>query len=259
MEELSKLYDDLSSYYDQFCSHVNYEEQSDFAYRAFNCFAKATERNYLDLACGTGQHLKLMAEKGFTVTGLDNSSHMLDQAAIRCPQANLLRCDLAEFDFKETFDLITCFLYSIHYSHPTASLIETLKRAYAALKTGGIFIFDMVDKNGIANDSGVIARIDHEKEKLTFQSRWWYRGEGDVLDLLLSIERQTTERKIDVEEKAAALQKWNDHHIMTAVEISQISLLMKQIGFDITVFDRNYDVFTEWDGLSSNVIVVGTK
>ncbi|MEX2332760.1 MAG: class I SAM-dependent methyltransferase, partial [Pseudohongiella sp.] len=127
------LYTDLADYYDQFCAEVDYAGQCAFAVRVFDAFAQSGGRDYLDLACGTGPHLQEMTRLGFVPTGLDNSAAMLAQAQVRCPQANLLLCDLAAFEQVYRFDLISCFLYSIHYSHPLNNFAETLRRAFCAL------------------------------------------------------------------------------------------------------------------------------
>lgn len=93
---------------------------------------------------------------------------------------------MAEFENKAEFDLITCLLYFMHYSHHIASFTQTLKRTYQALVPGGVFVFDMVDKFGIRNITDLIDKVENENEneneEISFNSRWYYRGEGDVLD-----------------------------------------------------------------------------
>lgn len=249
MAAQNQLYLDLSHYYDQFCDHIDYAEQSQFAYRAHQCFSTSGDRQFLDLGCGTGQLLKLMEEQGFTVTGLDNSQDMLNQAALRCPQATLMLNDLADFERHNEFDLITSFLYSMHYSHPLSAFHETLRCAYQALKPGGAFIFDAVDKHGIANDTGVVSELQLADEKLTFRSRWWYSGQGDVLDLFLSITR----------ESGPDSQTWSDHHKMTALDIRDLQRVMDSMGYETFILDRDYSRLCEWNGETFNVIIVGVK
>lgn len=249
MPSSNQLYVDLSSYYDHFCRHIDYSDQCAFANRVYGLFSESSLQQYFDLACGTGQHLKFMHGYGFEVSGLDNSQAMLDQALIRCPSAKLLLCDLAEFENKSEFDLITCFLYSMHYSHPILSFTQTLKRTYEALAPGGVFMFDMVDKFGIRNISDLIDRVENDDEEMSFNSRWHYRGEGEVLDLFLDIQRKT----------AYGIQEWNDRHTMTAVEIIQVKNWMTEIGFEVTLLERDFQTIREWDGKSDNVIVVGQK
>ncbi|MES2623689.1 MAG: class I SAM-dependent methyltransferase [Pseudomonadota bacterium] len=243
------IYADLASFYDQFCAEVDYVEQCAFAERAFALFSDNVQKDYLDLACGTGQHLQQMIERHFLSSGLDNSVAMLAQAAERCPSAHLQLCDLAAFEQVEAFDLVTCFLYSIHYSHPTSALIETVRRAWRALKPGGIFIFNAVDARGIRNDSGITTQLADADAQLSFQSRWHYRGEGDVLDLRLAINRETS----------SGNEQWSDHHIMTAVTFPQLLGLLESAGFEVTMLEHDYSVMNKWDGESFNAIFIACK
>lgn len=249
MSSSGNLYSTLAGYYDQFCAEVDYPEQCAFAARVFKAFALAEGRDYLDLACGTGTHLVEMQRYGFVPHGLDNSSAMLALAAVRCPAATLQLCDLAEFEDQASFDLITCFLYSIHYSHPTAAVSATLRRSFAALKPGGVLVFNAVDARGIKNDAGITTRLADGADTLSFQSGWFYRGEGEVLDLNLRIAR----------ESAAGTEHWRDHHTMTALTFPQLETLLNIAGFDVDIMEHDYKVLRHWDGESSNAIFVACK
>lgn len=248
MHTPGNLYADLASYYDQFCNEVDYTEQCEFAARAFDCFACSGGRDYLDLACGTGKHLALMQGQGFAATGLDNSADMLRQAALRCPDAGLLLCDLAAFDQRDEFDLITCFLYSLHYSHPTSALAVTLERAWQALKPGGVFIFNAVDARGIGERT-VTTQFTDDDSQLSFQSGWQYAGEGEVMDLVLSITRDSSQGR----------QSWRDHHTMTALTLPQLSTMLESTGFEVTLLEHDYRLMLPWDGKSYNAIVIAAK
>ena len=243
------IYADLAAYYDQFCAEVDYAEQCAFAARVFTLFTTSSKRDYLDLACGTGQHLQLMQAYDFVPSGLDNSAFMLAKAAERCPSAQLLLCDLAAFEQVEAFDLVTCFLYSIHYSHPLAAVTETLRRTWQALKPGGIFIFNAVDARGIRNDSGITTQLTDGGAQLSFQSSWYYRGEGEVLDLTLSIRR----------ESATGSEHWSDHHTMTAVTLPQLMVMLENIGFEVTMLEHDYSVMSAWNRESFNAIFIACK
>lgn len=242
------LYADLSSHYDGFCHDVDYAGQADFLQRAFDCLAESGGREYLDLACGTGQLLEAMQRRGFGVAGLDNSPQMLDATARRCPEAALILSDLAAFEIDSRLDLISCLLYSLHYSHPVAALAETLRRAYRALKPGGLFIFDTVDKHGIQNRDAV-TRLTQDGADFTFRSGWRYDGESETLALQVAIRR----------EDANGVRDWEDHHAMTAISLSGLSALMRETGFTLTLLERDFGRMREWDGRSYNLLVVGRK
>src|SRR5690606_16978193 len=175
----TSLYADLSHYYDLLCSNINYKEQSDFLLRA-NRFLGNGGQNYLDLACGSGVLLSHFADAGFTCSGLDVSADMLAMAAQRCPQANLICQDMSEIATAQPMDLISCFLYSVHYCASIPLMQKTFKNVYAALASGGVFCFDSVDKSCVANDEGHFHYLALANEKeLRFQTRWHYGGHGD--------------------------------------------------------------------------------
>lgn len=249
MEHSGSLYTDLSAYYDGFCHEVDYGAQAEFAERAFACFGHSEGRACMDLACGTGQLLAQMGARGFTLSGLDNSAEMLAATAVRCPDAELVLCDLAIFSFTSRFDVITCFLYSLHYSHPVAAIRETLIRAYQALKPGGVIMFDLVDCQGITPHNDVITRLEQDGAHFTFQSGWRYSGEGEELALHVSICRD------DVND----MQRWTDRHVMTATTITDVHKLMEVAGFEVTILERDFTALRQWDEQSFNVVMVGQK
>ena len=243
------LYADLAGYYDQFCAEVDYAGQCAFAVRVFDAFADTGGRDYLDLACGTGRHLQEMARLGFNPAGLDNSPAMLTQAQSRCPEAQLMLCDLAGFEQVEGFDLISCLLYSIHYSHPRQQLAETLRRAWLALKPGGVFVFNTVDADGARQQHDVVTRLQTADAHLTFTSGWYYSGQGEDLDLRLSIRRQSAQHT----------QVWHDRHTMTAITLPALKQQLMATGFEVTLLEHDYDRLMPWDGNSFNAIVVACK
>jgi SAM-dependent methyltransferase len=252
MADSSGIYGELAGYYDQFCADVDYAGQCAFARRVFATFASSDAKQYLDLACGTGQHLLDMQQHGFAPHGLDNSSAMLALAAQRCSNAQLQLCDLAAFAQQDSFDLITCFLYSIHYAHPVAAVEQTLRRSFAALKRGGVLLFNAVDARGIRNDAGITTYLDEGEDALSFQSAWFYRGEGEVLDLNLLISKKSRR-------SATTEQSWRDHHVMTSLTFPQLEKLLQDVGFDVTILEHDYATLHGWEGDSFNAVFVACK
>lgn len=247
MSTPAALYTDLSPWYDRFCQDVDYPAQAAFAARVFATFAHTDGRAHLDLACGTGQHLHHLQAHGFTATGLDYSQAMLDLAAARCPGATWIRADLATFTTDRRYDLITCFLYSIHYSHPRAALHDTLRRAWQALAPGGVLLFDLVDAAGIGSRDAV-THATEDDARVTFRSGWRRAG-PETLDLHVSIERTDH----------AGTQRWTDCHAMTAISIDEVRDAMAALGFEVTVLERDVERLAEWQGGSYNVMMVGAK
>lgn len=260
MNSTNELYTDLSAYYDLMCADINYQEQSESAHRIHQVFGHGG-RNYLDLACGTGPHVEHFIQWGYTSTGLDINQPMLTRAALRCPQASFSHQDMSHFIFEQRFNLITCFLYSIHYAYPTQKLHQTFVSAFNALHSGGVFCFDAVDKNTIANDDGFTHSLQHNDAHFNFQSRWFYPGEDEKLDLHIRIEKVTKHKTQDKtqDRNKDKIEQWRDTHTMTALTINSLREQLIGIGFEVTLLERDFTKLSPWNNTNGNVLVVCTK
>jgi SAM-dependent methyltransferase len=78
------------------------------------------EARILDLCCGTGQLARILSERGYRVTGLDGSAEMLRFARENAPGVEFIHDDA------RTFRLTFVF-----------------RNVYAALREGGLFLFDL--------------------------------------------------------------------------------------------------------------------
>nr|WP_275660397.1 class I SAM-dependent methyltransferase [Shewanella sp. Isolate13] len=245
--QTNALYTDLSGYYDLMCADINYRAQSDCIRRLHQLFGNRGLR-HLDLACGTGPHVQYFIENGYQSSGLDINQPMLDIAKLRCPEAEFICHDMANFTVNEPLDLITCFLYSIHYSDGIEKLKECIRSAHAALNPGGMFCFNAVKKSRIDNSSVVSHSASHEDSKFVFSSGWYYSGDGEKQALKLSIEKTT----------AGVTQSWQDEHPMVAVGFAELKLLL-QPYFEVHILEHDYDRLMPWDGVSGNAIFACVK
>ena len=241
------LYTDLSGYYDLMCADIDYQEQSNFVRRIHQIFGNQG-RDYLDLACGTGPHVKHFINYGYQAKGLDINQPMLDIAKQRNPDAEFILHDMSNFTVDEPLDLITCFLYSIHYNANVEKLAECIASAHAALKPEGVLCFNSVARNKIDNRSFVKHAVEHDGSQFTFQSGWNYCGEGEQQHLLLKIEK-TTDGVTEV---------WDDRHPMVAVDFEQLKTLLEPY-FEVHLFEHDYEKITPLNEGSGNAIIVCVK
>lgn len=244
---VNALYTDLSGYYDLMCVDIDYQAQSHAVRRLHQLFGNNDAR-HLDLACGTGPHVRHFIDIGYASNGLDINQPMLDIAATRCPEARFTRQDMSAFEVTEPLDLITCFLYSIHYNDGIDKLKACIASAHHALTTGGVFCFNAVDKNKIDNGLSVKHHAKQADETFTFRSGWHYSGQGEKQSLKLSIEKTS----------AGATQVWQDEHPMVAVSFTQLNALLAPY-FDVHIFEHDYETITPWDNVSGNAIFVCVK
>lgn len=191
----------------------------------------------LDLCCGTGSAMKLFADSGLSVSGLDGSSSMLKQARIKLKDYNpeLYHQTLPSISIRESklsnkakkFDLITCYYDSLNYLKNERELQATFRSVYRHLKPGGYFIFDM---NTI------------EALKMIWGSQIW----GDVKDDLSWIFLNNFDEKNNratlsatfFKRKGKVWQRFDEQHIEKAYPNSEIKKMLYQAKFNITGFYR---------------------
>ncbi|WP_237467863.1 class I SAM-dependent methyltransferase [Vibrio stylophorae] len=229
------------------CTDIDYAAQSHCISRFDQLFGNGGKR-HLDLACGTGQHIRHLIDKGYQSQGLDLNQPMLELAQQRCPEASFSLQNICDFTVDTQLDLITCFLYSIHYSGNLENLKQCLQQVYLALHEGGLFCFNVVEKNLIRNDSFVRHSVHHEGSEFTFQSGWYYSGKGDTQALKLSVDRKTQD----------ATHVWHDEHPMVAISFAELTALLEP-QFDVHLFEHNYDTLQPWNGESGNALFVCVK
>lgn len=241
------IYTDLSDFYDLMCADIDYRAQSHCVQRLHQLLGNA-ENRHLDLACGTGPHVRHLLDAGYKSSGLDINQPMLDRALIRCPEADFSLQDMCNFNVNQQVDLITCFLYSIHYSAGLVRLQTCIASVYGALVTGGLFCFNAVDKDKIDNGSYVSHTTTHADSLLSFSSCWHYPGDGEQQSLKLRIEKTSAGEK----------QVWHDQHCMVAVSFSQLLALLEPY-FEVHVLGHDYETITPWDKTSGNAIFACVK
>ncbi|MGB4075369.1 class I SAM-dependent DNA methyltransferase [Pseudomonas sp.] len=244
---VNALYTDLSDYYDLMCADIDYQAQSHCIHRLQQLFGNAGQR-HLDLACGTGPHVRHFIDAGYISSGLDINQPMLDKAAIRCPQARFALQDMCAFTVAEPLDLITCFLYSIHYSGGIDRLKACIASVHGALAAGGVFCFNAVDKHKIDNALFVSHCARHADGLFSFSSGWNYCGEGEQQSLRLRIEKTC----------AGETQLWHDEHPMVAVSFAELQALL-QPYFEVHVLEHDYEKIIPWDSRSGNAIFACVK
>ncbi|HKM26628.1 MAG TPA: class I SAM-dependent methyltransferase [Thiopseudomonas sp.] len=241
------LYTDLSGYYDLMCADIDYPAQSHAIRRLHQIFGNAG-KTHLDLACGTGPHVRHFLDFGYQSSGLDINQPMLDIAQVRCPEAQFSMQDMADFTLATPVDLITCFLYSTHYNASMDKLKECIASVHRALNTEGIFCFNAVDKNKIDNSLFAKHSVQQADNLFTFSSGWHYSGEGAQQSLKVSIAKTNAQNS----------QIWHDEHPMVAFSFAQLQEALRPY-FAVHVFEHDYEKIMPWEQTSGNAIFVCVK
>ena len=93
--------------------------------------------NVLDVACGTGDMMVILMERGCTVTGVDISEEMLEVARLKMKGVSLMMADAEHLPFEDnTFDAVTAAFGVRNFVHLEQGLDEMLR----VLKPGGTMV-----------------------------------------------------------------------------------------------------------------------
>jgi SAM-dependent methyltransferase len=138
----------------------------------------------LDLACGTGRHAVELARRGYEVVGLDLSLAMLaragEDAQERDAKLNFVQGDMRDMTFEEQFDGVYCWNTSFGYFEEEKNA-QVVDRIHRALKSGGLFLLDVVNRDFLVRQSPSLA---------------WFEGDGCVCMDEMSVDFITSRMKV---------------------------------------------------------------
>lgn len=144
-----KAFSDYAQYYDLLNQQKDYKQEVDYIISLLNRFAPEAS-NVLELGCGTGLHATHLAEKGYHITGVDQSQDMISIAQERLKTSpgsisNLLNFNLGDirtYSINKSFDVALSLFHVISYQVANSDLNQSFNTVSKHLKSGGIFIFD---------------------------------------------------------------------------------------------------------------------
>lgn len=100
-------------------------------------------RTVLDVACGTGEHARLLAEKhGFEVDGVDLNAEFLRLARLKHPAGRFYEADMRAFDLPGRYDAVICMFSSIGYVKTLPELERALRNFRRHLAPNGIVMVE---------------------------------------------------------------------------------------------------------------------
>jgi len=143
------LFADYARYYDLLYRDKDYAAEADYVTGLIRKFHPSTQ-SILELGSGTGIHASLLAEKGFTVHGIERSQEMLARSLVLTEkmtpghgQLTFSLGDIRDIRLNKSFDAVIALFHVISYQTTNADVTAAFAAARHHLKPGGIFIFDV--------------------------------------------------------------------------------------------------------------------
>jgi len=136
-----ELYKQMAEFYDLLYSYRDYDKEA--AFLVSHC-SHSRSPAILDVACGTGSHLRAIQEKmpRARLTGLDLNQKMLDQARNKSIDAQFFCANMEDFLIRKRFDLVYSLSSSMQYNLHDADLRKTMQNLAKHTKKGGKIIID---------------------------------------------------------------------------------------------------------------------
>ena len=194
---------------------------------------KEKYHDLLDLGCGPGIYAEEFHRAGYTVSGMDFSERSINYARNSAHEKNLpityYYQSYLELDFEAQFDLITLIYYDFGVLS-TEDRAKLLKKIYAALRPGGLLIFDVLTPQHFSDqqehksweyaEKGFFCADPH----LCLKSFYRYDEQNTVLDQYIIVTEQNV-KQIN-----------NFEHTFTKDELSQN---LETAGFSSKTFYGN--------------------
>jgi trans-aconitate methyltransferase len=98
-------------------------------------------RSVLDVACGTGEHAKLLASH-FAVDGLDLEAAFVQRAQQKVPGGHFVAGDMRSFRMGKKYDVVQCLFSSIGYLTSADDIVSALRCFREHLCDGGIILVE---------------------------------------------------------------------------------------------------------------------
>jgi SAM-dependent methyltransferase len=110
----------------------------------------------LDVCCGPGRHARLLATRGYQVTGVDASPAALERARVRDGGARYVLGDMRELHaYAGAFDAVLCLWQSFGY-FDAATNRDVLRQMAAALRPGGRLALDIFHRTFFEQHQGTL-------------------------------------------------------------------------------------------------------
>ncbi|RZK12202.1 MAG: class I SAM-dependent methyltransferase, partial [Flavobacterium sp.] len=214
-----------SKYYDQLYHDKNYNAETDYLVNLITKYRENT-KSIIDLGCGTGKHAKLLANRGFEVTGLDLSQEMISIAK-QSSDLDFIIGDITNFKLDSTFDVALSIFHVFSYLTDNDVLLNAFSNINRHLVVGGVLIVDVWHTPAVHSQlpEPRVKIVENDTYKIVRKATPAIDSLNNMVDVRYELDvlhKETATHEIIIE----------DHHIRHFSK-PEIELLSKCTGFKV--------------------------
>lgn len=227
-------YTSFASVYDLFMDNVPYEQWCSYLVSLLKEY-QIEDGLVLDLGCGTGSLTEQLAQKGYDMIGVDNSSEMLEIAMSKKAESGLdilyLMQDMRDFELYGTVKAVVSICDSINYILSEEELTRVFQLVNNYLDPGGIFIFDLntIYKYSCLMGDTTIAE-NRDEGSFIWENSYYEEDRMNEYDLTLFIKQES-----------GMYEKFGETHYQKAYGLETVKQLLEESGME---YICAYDAFT---------------
>lgn len=223
----TRPYTALAAGYDAVMQHVDYNVWATYAHHRLQ-ENHPNPHDVLELGCGTGSLAVVLQPMGdYRYTATDRSADMIDQAHRKAVQAGVPVvfdiADFTDFQVKEPVDAVVLLYDGLNYLLDKAEVADLLRCVYAALRPGGLFLFDQsTPANSINNEAYFEGRGRTRAFNYLRQSRYDAETRLHTTTFTLTAGREQVQ----------------EEHVQRAYDLAEIRALVQASGFiEVAAYD----------------------
>ncbi|MDD3919562.1 MAG: class I SAM-dependent methyltransferase [Eubacteriales bacterium] len=228
-------YGRFATVYDRLMADVPYDAWAVYLHGLIQKHAP-NAKTVLDCACGTGEITLRLCRMGYAVTGLDLSDTMLYEAQQKCLRAGkripFVQQDMRRIMLHKPVDVIVCACDGANYLTSLQDVSAFLQAAFAALKPGGLLLFDVSSAYKLSHVLGCNTFAE-EEDGCAYLWKNYFDEENALLEMRLTFfEKQEN----------GQYERFSERHVQRAHTTGELLKALENAGFIKTAA---YGAFTE--------------
>src|SRR5579871_4721528 len=161
-----------SPYYHLLYSDRDDHEAATFIQHLINYLQPPQGASMLDVACGRGRHARILAEKGFDVTGIDLAPSSIQYALqFENDRLHFYEHDMRMLFWINYFDYAFNFFTSFGYFVSEREHNSAIRTISQSLKKNGILVLDYINSNYA--EEHLITRMEKKSGDVVFKINKW--------------------------------------------------------------------------------------